>query len=73
MNGPYSIIVTEGDTKRTSVEHNKRAAIAKCKRLVRGSTDGAKGDVRDYANQLVKQVEAYRTATGALKVRDLEL
>jgi hypothetical protein len=73
MKGPYAVSVVFGTSGASNVEPRKRIAI----RLMRASTkqfgEGAQGEVRDGDGQLVKQVAAYRTQGGAVKLRDLEL
>jgi hypothetical protein len=79
MKGPYTYRVSLAETAVTGAERIKRIAV----RLMRAATkqlgvspdgqDKAQGEVRDESNRLLKQVEAYRTPGGAIKLRDLEL
>lgn len=78
MKGPYTITATLGETAHTGVEAVKREAIRVCRRLTKNLgvlPDGTRtvGDVKDADAQLVRQVEAYRTPSGTVKVRDVEI
>jgi hypothetical protein len=73
MNGPYTITITEGETVRNYVEPKKRAAIAKCRRLIRGSTEGALGDVKDADHELVRQLIGKRGPSGSVIAKEREL
>lgn len=81
MNGPYGWTVSLGATVVDSGAHAvKRQARRAMRRAVKekgvlpdeGGEVRAKGDLRDSDGELVSQVEAYVTAGGAVKVRDLE-
>lgn len=67
------------DMVRTGANSVKRLATREMRRTVKDmgvgpdGIDRAKGEVRDGDGNLVKQVEAYQTRSGAIKVRDLEL
>lgn len=78
MKGPYAITATLGKSSLAGGDTVKREAIRKCRRLTKklGVTpDGtrATGNVVDADEDLVRQVEAYRTPSGTVKVRDVEI
>jgi hypothetical protein len=77
MKGPYTFTVSLAATVQTGADSVKRFCIRKMCRTVKWlgvvDEDRAHGEVRDGDGNLVKQVEAYRTSGGAVKVRDVEL
>lgn len=73
MNGPYTYTATFGATVKTGAHKVKRLAIRTMRFTTKQLGESAVGEVRDADGQLVRQVEAYTTQGGAVKVRDLEL
>lgn len=73
MKGPYTYAVHNGAGGQSDIVPRKRVAIREMRRATKTLGDGARGEVRDLAGSLVKQVEAYATSGGAVKLRDLEL
>ena len=74
VKGPYTWTAQHnGAPGSADIVSVKRTAIREMRRAVKQLGEGATGDVRDASGSLVRQVEAYRTAGGAVKVRELEL
>ena len=78
MKGPYTWTASIGGAPgQGDIVSVKRDAIRDVRRAVKalGVVDqvGARGEMRDRDGDLVRQVEAYRTPGGAVKVRELEL
>lgn len=79
MKGPYTWKVVLAETAETGAGRDKRDIIRDMRRSAKAlgvSPDGedkATGEVRDGSGQLVKQVIAYRSRWGNIRLRDLEL